>query len=185
MRKSENTPAAASRPATKHQASRHCGCDAKRDGISDRVTTGRARAQGGQLRAVLSIAGPARRRGRVGNAAQARLAAPYLLLRLVAPGVQSDLQAFESLRPSIEARGASLVSISQQTVTENAKVHVQIEAGFSDSLGPRRVDCPAVRRALAHSGAPPRHPLEERDRPATPQRRRELDAADPGPLYPR
>jgi hypothetical protein len=40
--------------------------------------------------------------------------ASEMLLRhgFYSPGVQSDLQAFESLRPSIEARGASLVSIS-------------------------------------------------------------------------
>lgn len=41
-----------------------------------------------------------------------------------------DLQAFESLRPSIEARGASLVGISQQTVAENAKAHAQLKLGF-------------------------------------------------------
>lgn len=41
-----------------------------------------------------------------------------------------DLQAFESLRSLVEARGASLVSISQQTVAENAKAHAQLKLGF-------------------------------------------------------
>jgi peroxiredoxin len=41
-----------------------------------------------------------------------------------------DLQAFESHRQSIEARMASLVSISQQTVAENAKAHTQLKLGF-------------------------------------------------------
>src|SRR5262245_26421265 len=63
----------------------------KRDQIPDHDTTGRARAQGGQQRTVLSIAGPARRRGRVGNTAQARTAAPYFLHRLVVPGMQPRL----------------------------------------------------------------------------------------------
>ncbi|MBZ9894596.1 MULTISPECIES: peroxiredoxin-like family protein [unclassified Mesorhizobium] len=46
------------------------------------------------------------------------------------PACNRDLQAFESLRPSIEARGASLVGISQQTVAENAKAHAQLKLGF-------------------------------------------------------
>ena len=33
-------------------------------------------------------------------------------------------------RPSVQARGASLVSISQQTVAENAKAHAQLKLGF-------------------------------------------------------
>ena len=41
-----------------------------------------------------------------------------------------DLQAFESHRQSVEARGASLVSISQQTVAENAKAHTRLKLGF-------------------------------------------------------
>jgi peroxiredoxin len=41
-----------------------------------------------------------------------------------------DLQAFESHRQSVEARGASLVSISQQTVAENAKAHTQLKLSF-------------------------------------------------------
>jgi hypothetical protein len=45
MRKSENTRAAASRPATK--PSKRDAADAMRDRIPDRDTTGRARAQGG------------------------------------------------------------------------------------------------------------------------------------------
>jgi peroxiredoxin len=46
------------------------------------------------------------------------------------PVCSRDLQAFESLRPLVEARGASLVSISQQTVAENAKVHARLKLGF-------------------------------------------------------
>jgi peroxiredoxin len=46
------------------------------------------------------------------------------------PSCSRDLQAFESLRPLVEARGASLVSISQQTVAENAKAHAQLKLGF-------------------------------------------------------
>ncbi|MDQ8727629.1 peroxiredoxin-like family protein [Bradyrhizobium sp. LHD-71] len=41
-----------------------------------------------------------------------------------------DLQAFESHRDKVEALGASLVSISQQTVEENAKAHTQLKLGF-------------------------------------------------------
>jgi peroxiredoxin len=41
-----------------------------------------------------------------------------------------DLQAFDSYRQSVEARGASLVSISQQTVAQNAKAHTQLKLGF-------------------------------------------------------
>jgi peroxiredoxin len=46
------------------------------------------------------------------------------------PACSRDLRAFESLRSSVEARGASLVSISQQTVAENAKAHAQLKLGF-------------------------------------------------------
>jgi peroxiredoxin len=46
------------------------------------------------------------------------------------PACNRDLRAFESLRPSIEACGASLVGISQQTVAENAKAHAQLKLGF-------------------------------------------------------
>jgi peroxiredoxin len=41
-----------------------------------------------------------------------------------------DLQAFESHRESVEARGASIVSISQQSVEENEKAHTQLKLGF-------------------------------------------------------
>ncbi|MFC7397253.1 peroxiredoxin-like family protein [Chelatococcus sp. GCM10030263] len=41
-----------------------------------------------------------------------------------------DLQAFESHRQEVEARGASLVSISQQTVAENVKAHTNLKLGF-------------------------------------------------------
>ncbi len=46
------------------------------------------------------------------------------------PACSRDLQAFESLRRSVEAHGASLVSISQQTIEENAKAHTQLKLGF-------------------------------------------------------
>ncbi|WP_249147120.1 redoxin domain-containing protein [Bradyrhizobium japonicum] len=59
------------------------------------------------------------------------------------PACDRDSQAFESLPPSVKARGASLVSASQQTVAENAKARA-FEAGFYDYLGPRRPDCTAV-----------------------------------------
>src|SRR5262245_66092438 len=78
---------------------RRCGCDAKRNSIPDRDTTGRARAQGGRLRAVLSIAGPARRRLRHG---------PLPLTfstGLCCPACSRALQAFEALPPLVEARG--------------------------------------------------------------------------------
>ncbi|WMT76857.1 hypothetical protein [Bradyrhizobium sp. Ash2021] len=39
------------------------------------------------------------------------------------------MQAFESLQPPVEARG-SVVSISQQTIAENAKAHAQLKLGF-------------------------------------------------------
>jgi peroxiredoxin len=46
------------------------------------------------------------------------------------PRCSRDLQAFESLRASIEARGAQLVGVSQQTVAGNAKVHSQLGLRF-------------------------------------------------------
>jgi peroxiredoxin len=46
------------------------------------------------------------------------------------PACSRDLQAFDSLRPSVEARGASLVSISQQTAAENAKARARLKLGF-------------------------------------------------------
>lgn len=46
------------------------------------------------------------------------------------PACSRDLQAFESVRPLVEARGASLVSISQQTVAENEKAHARLKLGF-------------------------------------------------------
>lgn len=46
------------------------------------------------------------------------------------PACGRDLQAFESLRQSVEMQGASLVSISQQTIEENAKAHAQLRLGF-------------------------------------------------------
>ncbi|MFC5416342.1 peroxiredoxin-like family protein [Dongia soli] len=41
-----------------------------------------------------------------------------------------DLQALEKMRPAIEQRGASLLSISQQTVAENLRAHNLTMVGF-------------------------------------------------------
>jgi peroxiredoxin len=46
------------------------------------------------------------------------------------PRCSRDLQAFEALRPSIEAHGAALMAVSHQTVAENAKAHEQLKLGF-------------------------------------------------------
>ncbi|WP_262269427.1 peroxiredoxin-like family protein [Microvirga yunnanensis] len=46
------------------------------------------------------------------------------------PACDRDLRAFESLRPSVEALRASVVSISLQAVAENAKTHAQLKLGF-------------------------------------------------------
>jgi hypothetical protein len=126
----------------------------------------------GNCAPTFSIAGPARRRGRVGNAAQPRPAAPYLLHRSWVPGVQSGLAGVRA--PPAFGRGAGGVSRERLAADtrRGRKSPRVIEAGFSDSLGPTRPDCPAVRRSLVHSRAPPRHPQEERHRPAIPQRRR-------------
>jgi peroxiredoxin len=70
------------------------------------------------------------------------------------PGAQPDLHAFESLRPSVEVRGASLVSISQQTVAENAKAHAQLKLGFpipSDRGGRLVVDEVLFRAVVPYS----------------------------------
>jgi peroxiredoxin len=46
------------------------------------------------------------------------------------PVCNRDLRAFESLRPSVEALRASVVSVSLQMVAENAKAHAQLRLGF-------------------------------------------------------
>src|SRR5215475_13266144 len=58
-------------------------------------------------------------------------AAPYLLHQLVLPGMQPGL-AGVPVPPAVGrgAGGASLVSISQQTVAENAKARTQLKLGF-------------------------------------------------------
>jgi len=183
------------------EQARRCGCDAKRDRIPDRDTTGRARAQGGQLRAILSIAvttveikdidlnetmvraiakqaeakrmairprAPAMGSRRSissascartcdqrgvevasENAAQAQPAAPYLLHRLVVPGAQSGLAGVRV--PPAVGRGAGGVSREHLAADgrRERKSPRAVEAGFSDSLGPTRPDCPAVRRVGA------------------------------------
>jgi peroxiredoxin len=46
------------------------------------------------------------------------------------PVCNRDLRAFESLRPSVEALSASVVSVSLQMVAENAKAHAHLKLGF-------------------------------------------------------
>jgi peroxiredoxin len=50
------------------------------------------------------------------------------------PACSRDLQAFESFQPSVEARGASLMSISQQMIAENAEAHAQLKLGLSAQI---------------------------------------------------
>lgn len=112
MRKSENTPAAASRPATKPKQARRSGCDEKRDRIPD-ATRQAERAPKGGNRAP-PFAGPARRRGRVkrcSGSARCSLRVPPAVGR---------------------GAGASLVIISQQkqTVAENAQARAHLKLGF-------------------------------------------------------
>jgi hypothetical protein len=76
------------------------------------------------------------------------------------PARSRDLQAFESLRPSVEARGVSLVSISQQMAAENAKARARLKLGFP-ILSDRRGRIAQLFGALVHSRAPPRHPQRE------------------------
>lgn len=142
MRKSENAPAVTSRPAAKPSKRDAAVTIEKCDRIPDRDTMGRAGAQGRQLCAVLSIAGPALPRGRVGNAAQTQPAVPYLLYWRGVPGVRPRLAGVR-VPPAI-GRGASLVSASQQTVAENAKTRAHLKPAFTIYLGPRRPDCTAV-----------------------------------------
>jgi peroxiredoxin len=46
------------------------------------------------------------------------------------PPCNRDLKIFERLRPDVEKRGATFVSISQQTVAENLKVHDLLKLRF-------------------------------------------------------
>jgi hypothetical protein len=90
MRKSENTPAVASRPATK--SSKRDAADAMRSATEYLIATRQAeRALKAGNCAPPFDCGATARRGRVENAAQAPPAAPYLLHRLVVPGVQPGL----------------------------------------------------------------------------------------------
>jgi hypothetical protein len=183
MRKSENTPAVASRPATK--PSKRDAADAMRSATEYLIATRQAERalKAGNCASTFRL----RDNRGVEVASETLLSHRPLLLTFYTgswcPACSRDLQAFESLRPSIEARGAS-EHLAADDHRERRSPRA-IEAGISDPLGPRRPACPAVRRALAHSRAPPRHPQEERHRPATPQRRSGLDATDPGPLHPR
>jgi hypothetical protein len=155
MRKSENTPAAASRPATK--PSKRDAADAMRSATEYLIATRQAERalKAGNCAPTFRL----RDHRGVEITSETLLRHRPLLLTFytgfVVPGVQPGLAGVR-VPPAVN-RGAraSLVSISQ------------------------RPACPAVRRALAHSRAPPRHPQEERHRPATP------NATDPGPLHPR
>lgn len=130
MRKSENTPAAASRPATK--PSKRDAADAMRSATEYLIATRQAERalKAGNCAPSFRL----RDQRGVEVASETLLRHGPLLLTFYAgawcPVCSRDLQAFESLRPSVEARGASLVSISQQTVAENAKAHAQLKLGF-------------------------------------------------------
>jgi peroxiredoxin len=127
MRKNENMPAAASTKPSKRDAA-----DAMRSATEYLIATRQAE------RALK--AGNRAPSFRLRNQCGAEAASETLLRRgpllltfyigLWCPACSRDLQAFESLRPSVEARGASVVSISQQTVAENAKAHAQLKLGF-------------------------------------------------------
>jgi peroxiredoxin len=130
MRKSENMPAAALRPPTK--PSKQDAADAMRSATEYLIATRQAE------RALM--AGNCAPAFRLRDQRGVEVALETLLRRgpllcafytgLWCPASSRDLRAFESLRPLVEARGASLVSISQQTVAENAKAHAQLSLGF-------------------------------------------------------
>jgi hypothetical protein len=107
MRKSENTPAAASRPATK--PSKRDAADAMRSATEYLIATRQAERalKAGNCAPTFRL----RDQRGVEVASETLLrhgpVAPHHLHRLVLPGTQAGLAAFESLRPSVEARGAS------------------------------------------------------------------------------
>ncbi|MGY3618135.1 peroxiredoxin-like family protein [Bradyrhizobium sp. USDA 10063] len=127
MRKNENMPAAASTKRSKRDAA-----DAMRSATEYLIATRQAERG---LKAGTCAPSFRLRDQRGAEVASETLLSPGPLLLtfyigLWCPACSRDLQAFESLRPSVEARGASVVSISQQTVAENAKAHAQLKLGF-------------------------------------------------------
>jgi AhpC/TSA family len=105
MRKSENTPAAASRPATK--PSKRGAADAMRSATEYLIATRQAERA---LKAGNCASSFRLRDQRGVEVASATLLrhGPLLLTfytGLWCPACSRDLQAFDSLRPSVEARG--------------------------------------------------------------------------------
>ena len=130
MKRGQNTPAAASPPATK--PSKRDAAAAIRSATEYLIATRQAERS---LQAGNSAPSFRLRDQRGAEVASEILLrhGPLLLTfytGLWCPECSRDLQAFESLRPSVEARGACLVSISQQTAAENAKAHAQLKLGF-------------------------------------------------------
>jgi peroxiredoxin len=127
MRKSENTPAAASTKPSKRDAE-----DAMRSATEFLIATRQAERalKAGNCAPSFRL----RDQRGVEIASETLLRHGPLLLTFYTgvwcPACSRDLQAFESLRPLVEARGASLVSISQQTVAENAKARAQLKLAF-------------------------------------------------------
>jgi peroxiredoxin len=130
MRKGQNTPPVVSPPATK--PSKHDAADAIRSATEYLIASRQAERalKAGNCAPVFRL----RDQRGVEVASETLLRRGPLLLTFYTgswcPACSRDLQAFESLRPSVEARGASLVSISQQTIAENAKSHAQLRLGF-------------------------------------------------------
>jgi peroxiredoxin len=130
MRKSENTPAAALRPATK--PSKQDASDAMRSATEYLIATRQAERalKAGNCAPAFRL----RDQRGVEVALETLLRHGPLLFTfytgLWCQASSCDLQALESLRPEVEARGASLASISQQTVAENAKAHAQLKLAF-------------------------------------------------------
>ena len=67
------------------------------------------------------------------------------------PGCNLSLRALEEVRPLVEARGASLVAISPQTIEENARTERTTQVTLPILSDKLRGDRAAVRRSLAHS----------------------------------
>jgi peroxiredoxin len=130
MRKIENTPAAASRPAT--TPSKRDAANAIRSATEYLIATRQAERALKAGNCAPSFRLRDQRGVEITSETLLRHGPPLITFYtgLWCPACSQDLQAFESLRPLIEARGASLVSISQQTVAENAKAHTQLKLGF-------------------------------------------------------
>jgi peroxiredoxin len=127
MRKSENTPSVASAKPSKRAAE-----DALRSATEYLIATRQAERALKAGDCVPSF----RLRDQCGvEVASERLLRHGPLLLTFYTGLwcracSRELRAFESLRPSVEARGVSLVGISQQTSVENAKVRAHLKLGF-------------------------------------------------------